>query len=135
MKSMETIKKTIRDFNALEQRRRAGMALLAKGVYQSEVSRLVGVSRQTVMRWDRLRTETARCAWKRRRLGRPPMSRRLQVRGKRDHLSLDHFLHDRERLHCIRKMVKRECGVHIPVAKLERLLKEHGWPCMCEREA
>jgi len=61
-----------RDFAVLEARRRQGMTLLAKGLAQAEVARAVGVSRMTVMRWERLRTMKPRVAWKRRRLGRPP---------------------------------------------------------------
>lgn len=62
-----------RDFAAMEARRRQGMSLLAKGIVQAEVARVVGVSRMTVMRWERLRTMKPRVAWKRRRLGRPPV--------------------------------------------------------------
>ena len=39
----------------LERRRRRGARLLAAGQAQAEVARQVGVSRQTVMRWERLR--------------------------------------------------------------------------------
>lgn len=74
---MKTEKKRVRDFESLEKRRRKGMALLAKGVFQAEVARMVGVSRMTVMRWERLRTEKTRAAWKCRRLGRPPKSARM----------------------------------------------------------
>src|ERR1700685_3528241 len=41
----------------LERRRRRGARLLAGGESQAEVARRVGVSRQTVMRWDRSRRE------------------------------------------------------------------------------
>lgn len=77
---MKSEKERVRDFEALEKRRRAGMALLAKGVFQAEVARIVGVSRMTVMRWERLRTEKTRGAWKCRRLGRPPKSTRTHPR-------------------------------------------------------
>lgn len=42
---------------ALERRRRRGTRLLAAGTSQTEVVRQVGVSRQTVMRWGRVRQE------------------------------------------------------------------------------
>jgi transposase len=61
-----------RDFCALEKRRREGMELLAQGVSQAEVARIVGVSRMSVMRWERLRVAKRSAAWARRRLGRPP---------------------------------------------------------------
>ena len=41
----------------LERRRRRGARLLAAGESQAEVARRVGVSRQTVMRWERARQE------------------------------------------------------------------------------
>ena len=41
----------------LERRRRRGARLLAAGHPQAEVARQVGVSRQTVMRWERLRQQ------------------------------------------------------------------------------
>ena len=41
----------------LERRRRRGARLLAAGQPQAEVARRVGVSRQTVMRWERLRQQ------------------------------------------------------------------------------
>jgi len=136
---MKSGKKTKRDFEALEKRRRAGMALLAKGVYQAEVARIVGVSRMTVLRWERLRTEKARGAWKRRRLGRPPNSRRIYPRWfssvlKRDHPSRG-FINDIEKLLHVVSVVKRESGVRIPPAYLLRLLKEHGWQSLKEKRA
>jgi transposase len=41
----------------LERRRLRGARLLAGGESQAEVARRVGVSRQTVMRWDRVREQ------------------------------------------------------------------------------
>jgi len=72
----KSVTKYRRDFVALEARRRQGMALLAEGLVQAEVARAVGVSRMTVMRWERLRTKKPRVAWKRRRLGRPPAKKK-----------------------------------------------------------
>jgi transposase len=40
-----------RDLKALEQRRRKGMRMLARGVTQAEVARVLDVSRQTVSNW------------------------------------------------------------------------------------
>jgi transposase len=41
----------------LERRRRRGARLLAAGHSQAEVARQQGVSRQTVVRWERLRQQ------------------------------------------------------------------------------
>jgi transposase len=42
---------------ALEQRRRTAAQLLAVGTPQAEVARRVGVSRQSVSHWEKLRRE------------------------------------------------------------------------------
>jgi len=70
-----------RDLVAMEQRRRKGMILLAKGVAQAEVARMVGVSRMSVLRWERLRNVKRNAAWKRRKLGRPSKSKRARLKG------------------------------------------------------
>lgn len=59
-----------RDVEALEQRRRKGMRMLARGVAQAEVARTLGVSRQTASNWARARAADAQ-AWRRKPLGRP----------------------------------------------------------------
>lgn len=59
-----------RDFKELEQRRRKGMRLLARGVAQAEVARQLGVSRQTVSNWERARQDDPQ-AWRRKPLGKP----------------------------------------------------------------
>jgi transposase len=70
-----------RDLGAMEERRRKGMILLAKGFSQSEVARMVGVSRMSVLRWERLKNVTRNAAWKRRKLGRPPKSKRARLKS------------------------------------------------------
>jgi transposase len=59
-----------RDLKALEQRRRRGMRMLARGVAQAAVARTLEVSRQTVSNWARARADAAQ-AWRRKPLGRP----------------------------------------------------------------
>ena len=71
-----------RDLHAMEERRRKGMTLLARGFSQSEVARMVGVSRMSVMRWERLKNVKRNAAWKRRKLGRPPKSKRARLKSK-----------------------------------------------------
>lgn len=56
----------------LERRRLRGARLLAAGQSQAEVARRVGVSRQTVMRWDRMREQGGVEALRRpKQFGRP----------------------------------------------------------------
>ncbi len=59
-----------RNLKALEQRRRQGMRMLARGVRQAEVARALDVSRQTVSNWARAATADTQ-AWRRKPLGRP----------------------------------------------------------------
>jgi len=60
----------MRDFKQLEQRRRKGMRMLARGVRQAEVARTLEVSRQTVSSWEQARLG-GDGAWRRKPLGRP----------------------------------------------------------------
>ena len=59
-----------RDLKALEQRRRKGMRMLARGAAQAEVARTLEVSRQTVSNWARAQAAEPQ-AWRRKPLGRP----------------------------------------------------------------
>jgi len=62
-----------RDFVAMEERRREAARLLRKGVSQAEVSRITGVSRQSVSRWaSTLEEEGLRGLRRARRAGRKP---------------------------------------------------------------
>ena len=133
----KTIAKRKRDFAALEKRRRAGMALLAKGIYQAEVSRIIGVSRMTVLRWERLRAANTVDGWKCRRLGRPPLSPAKTQPGFNTAIKKgtgsSEVLKNLEKLLHIEKVLKRESGVHVPPVQLLQLLKEHGWECLSEK--
>jgi transposase len=63
-----------RDFDALEKRRFRALALLDKGLNQSEVGRKLKVARQTVSRWARLiRSEGKQALKKAGRAGRKPL--------------------------------------------------------------
>lgn len=62
-----------RDFEALEQRRMIAADLLRKGVNEAEVSRQVGVHRQSVNRWAAVLKEHGKTGLKKAgRAGRPP---------------------------------------------------------------
>lgn len=69
-------RKPRRNFAKLEQRRRQGMRLLARGLSQAEVARRCGVSETSVFRWKEAQARKGPGAWKRGRLGRPPGRRR-----------------------------------------------------------
>lgn len=62
-----------RDFDALEQRRREAVTLLRQRVRPAEVARRLGVSRQSVSRWQATLREHGRAGLRRaKRAGRPP---------------------------------------------------------------
>ncbi|MFO1459982.1 MAG: helix-turn-helix domain-containing protein [Verrucomicrobiota bacterium] len=61
-----------RDFQKLEQRRRKGMQMFAKGFSQADVARHCDVSETTSFRWKKAWLRKGPSAWKRGRLGRPP---------------------------------------------------------------
>ena len=125
--------KTRRDFTGMEARRREGMRLLVRGVSQSEVSRKVGVSRTTALRWSRLRKKQRGAAWKRRPLGRP--AKITQAHLKRLSVALEQgaqacgFLNDLWTLPRIAQVLERECGVKSHPAHLWRVLARMGWSC------
>jgi hypothetical protein len=57
----------------LEKRRKRGMRLLAEGLWPAEVARRVGVTRQSILRWTKLKEQGGVDALKRpERFGRPP---------------------------------------------------------------
>ncbi|MGF6766065.1 transposase [Paraburkholderia sp. GAS33] len=64
--------RTKRDFDALSDRRWEAMALLDEGMSQSDVSRELSVTRQTVSRWAKLKAAYPDDEpWRKRPMGRP----------------------------------------------------------------
>lgn len=123
--------KTKRDIEALEQRRRQGMRLLAQGVSQAEVARRCGVSRVSALRWEQQRQAIKSSAWKRRPLGRRPKLtpthklalEKALVRGAQAH----GFLNDLWTLPRIAALIQRQSGVRLHPGHVWRLLGRMGW--------
>ena len=99
----------------LERRRRRGARLLAGGESQAEVARRVGVSRQTVMRWDRARQEGGMEALRRApHFGRPE---RLSAAQRQELVRLLNGVMDRAADRAAdRDEVRRETGSHLGLA-------------------
>lgn len=120
-----------RDIEALEQRRRQGMRLLAQGLSQADVARRCGVSRVSVWRWDQQRQRGGPGAWKRRPLGRRPKLnaadlRRLEkalLQGAQAH----GFLNDLWTLPRVAEVIRRLSGVRFHPGHVWRLLGRLGW--------
>ena len=129
---MMNTKRTRRDFEEMERRRRKGMRLLGEGKSQAEVARRCGVSRTTAMRWERARGK-GKQAWKRRRLGRPrkvtaPHLRALGTaleKGAQAH----GFLNDLWTLPRVARVLEGISGVRCHPAHVWKLLGRMGWSC------
>jgi transposase len=130
---MKNGKKTSRDFVALEARRREGMRQLGRGMAQADVARQLGVSRPTVLRWNRMRQRQKGGAWKRHRLGRPPKITVAHL----DRLALvlkqgaqaHGFLNDLWTLPRIAQVLEQACGVRTHPSHLWKVLVRLGWSC------
>jgi transposase len=123
--------KTKRDLKAMEQRRRQGMQLLGKGLPQAEVARRCGVSRTSVLRWQRQRKTKRGTAWKRRPLGRPSklsagqksQLKQALLQGAQAH----GFLNDLWTLPRIAELIHRQSSVRLHPGHVWRLLGQLGW--------
>jgi transposase len=123
-----------RNFDKLEERRLRAARLLEKGVSQSEVSRQVGVHRQSVSRWAQQLEEAGRAGLQQAgRAGRKP---RLSVedlerleRGLKkgpEEFGYDSGLWTSAR---VARLIQQECGVVYHPGHVWRILRRLGWSC------
>ena len=116
----------------LERRRRRGARLLAAGETQAEVARRVGVSRQTVMRWERARQDGGMEALRRAtHFGRPE---RLSVEQRAELVRLlkegalaAGFPTELWTLPRIAQLVETKFAVTLVPSSVWRLLGRLGW--------
>jgi transposase len=116
----------------LEQRRLRGARLLAAGESQAEVARRVGVSRQTVMRWDRAREQGGLEALRRpSKFGRPE---RLSVEQRAELVQTlkagalaAGFGTELWTVPRIGQLIKERFGVSMVSTSVWRLLGRLGW--------
>ncbi len=116
----------------LERRRRRGGRLLAAGETQGEVARQVGVSRQTVMRWERARQEGGLEALRRaRQYGRPERlsaaQRQELVRLLKDGALAAGFPTELWTLPRIAQLIESKFAVKLVPSSVWRLLGRLGW--------
>lgn len=116
----------------LERRRRRGARLLAAGESQAEVARRVGVSRQTVMRWDRVRQNGGLEALRRaRHFGRPERlsteQREELVRLLKDGAIASGFPTELWTLPRIAQLLEQKFAVSMVPSSVWRLLGRLGW--------
>lgn len=125
-------KRTKRDFQALEQRRKKAAQLLAKGIKQADVARKLQVSRQSVSVWAKAQTVDPQ-AWRRRPLGLEPglgpaqrqWLCKLLVRG----AEANGFPNDAWTLRRIGQLIQREFGIAYGKTNVWLLLKAMGFSC------
>ena len=118
--------KTARDFDALEQRRRAGMRLLGQKVAQAEVARRLGVSPAAVCKWNARRRTQPATAWQRRPQGQPPKltaAHKEQLRrALRQGAQAHGFVNELWTLPRIATVLQATCGVRLHPGHLWRVL-------------
>lgn len=119
-----------RDFKELEARRRKGMQMLARGVAQAEVARVLEVSRQTASTWDAKRLED-RQSWRRKALGRPS---RLKAAHRASLAKMivagalaNGFPTELWTLPRVAMLIKREFGLSYSTVHVWRLLRQLGF--------
>jgi transposase len=123
-----------RDFVALERRRLAAARLLAQGLNQSEVGRLLKVSNQAVSQWASLLRGKGEGALRQaERAGRQP---RLTAQQKAqleqrllagpEQLGYDTNLWSSER---VAELIEREFGVRYHPGHVWKILVALGWSC------
>lgn len=121
-----------RDLKELELRRRRGMRMLKRGVAQAAVARELGVSRQTVSRWNKALSAQAQ-PWRRKPLGRPGQ---LPAADKKKLVKLllagavaNGFATELWTLSRVALVIGREFGPAYSKVHVMRLLKELGFSC------
>lgn len=123
-----------RDVNALEQRRREATTLLRQGVRPAEVARRVGVTRQSVSRWQAALREQGRAGLRRaKRLGRRPTLTAADLAQVERALQAGPEAHGYATglwtLARVGKLIEKECGVRYSKPWVWQLLGRLGWSC------
>jgi transposase len=123
-----------RDFDALEHRRREAITLLRQHVHPAEVARRVGVSRQSVSRWQAtLRTHGLRGLRRAPRAGRPPALTPADLKQVERALKagpeIQGYATGLWTLARVGKLIEKQCGVRYSKPWVWHLLRRLGWSC------
>lgn len=123
-----------RDFTAMERRRLEAAQLLQKGVWPAEVARRLGVSRQSVHRWQqRLGQEGRRALRKAARAGRPPKltaaDRRTLARALKAGPETQGHPTGLWTLKRVAQLIESQFGVRYSQPRVWQLLRQLGWSC------
>lgn len=116
----------------LEKRRKRGMRLLAEGLWPSEVARRVGVTRQSVLRWTKLKDRGGVEALKRpARFGRPPKlddaQRTELIKALKGGAMAAGFPSELWTLPRIASLIQERFAVELSEPSVWRMLQQLGW--------
>ena len=123
-----------RDFEALERRRHEAATLLTRGLPQAEVSRRLGVTRQSVSRWVKTLAQRGRRGLRRAgRAGRPPKltaaDRRRLERALKAGPETHGYATGLWTLARVAKLIETQCGIRYSKTRIWQLLRALGWSC------
>src|SRR5215210_1376478 len=125
-------KRHIRDFTALEQRRKKAARLLSKGMPQAAVARELAVSRQSVCVWAKA-LDADQQAWRRKPMGYAPglgtAQRRWLCQLLQRGAEANGFANDVWTLRRIGQLIEREFGISYGKTNVWVLLKAMGFSC------
>ena len=115
-----------------ERRRKQGMRLLAAGVWAAEVARRVGVTRQSVMRWEKRHERGGMAGLERpKRFGRPPKlddgQRAELIKALKVGAMAAGFATELWTLPRIATLIKERFGVQLSQPAVWRMLQQLGW--------
>lgn len=123
-----------RDFDAMERRRFEAARLLKQGVWPAEVARRLGVSRQSVHRWQQSLAQQGRRGLRQvGRAGRPPKLTEADLRSLKQALTAGPDAHGYATglwtLKRVAALIETQCGVRYSQARVWQLLRALGWSC------
>ncbi len=123
-----------RDFDAMEQRRFEAARLLKQGVWPAEVARQLGVSRQSVHRWQHSLAEQGRRGLRQvGRAGRPPKLTAANLQWLKRALTAGPEAHGSAMglwtLKRVAQLIERQWGVRYSQPRVWQILRALGWSC------
>lgn len=123
-----------RDFAALEQRRDEAAVLLQQRVRPAEVARRLGVTRQSVSRWQTTLREHGRVGLRRaKRAGRPPALTAADLKRVERALKAgpeaQGYATGLWTLARVGQLIEAQCGVRYSKPWVWHLLRRLGWSC------
>lgn len=123
-----------RDFDAMEQRRFEAARLFKQGAWPAEVARRLGVSRQSVHRWQQSLAQQGRRGLRRAgRAGRPPKLTEADLRNLKRALGAGPEAYGHATglwtLKRVAQLIETQWGVRYSQPRVWQILRALGWSC------